>query len=140
MNFKTRVFAILWIAGMAGLLSFLLVDLSAFLANLPVAAEAKMPFSPLLVKLLSIIQTTILMSVAVFVGLALASSVGLSSPAAEAAAGKGNIASAFKPQSCAWKIILCRVKNVMWFSGNYCFTVSRAAGTLSAGLWWRMPG
>ena len=98
MNFKTKVFAILWIAGMAGLLSFLLVDLSALLANLPVTAGARMPFSPLLAKLLSIIQTTILLSVAVFVGVALASRVGLSSPAAEAAAGRGNIASALKPQ------------------------------------------
>jgi len=98
MNFKTRLFLILWIAGLAGVLSFLLVDLSALLANLPVTAGTGLPFSPLLLKLLSMIQTSILLSVAVFVGVALASRVGLSSPAAEAAAGKGNIASALTPQ------------------------------------------
>jgi hypothetical protein len=98
MNFKTRLFLILWIAGFAGVLSFLLVDLSALLANLPVTTGTSMPFSPWLLKLLSIIQTSILLSVAVFVGVALASRVGLSSPAAEAAAGRGNIASALKPQ------------------------------------------
>jgi hypothetical protein len=98
MNFKTRLFLILWIAGFAGVLSFFLVDLSALLANLPVTTGTSMPFSPLLLKLLSTIQTSILLSVAVFVGVALAARVGLSSPAAEAAAGRGNIMSALKPQ------------------------------------------
>ena len=83
---------------MAGVLSFWLVDLSALLANLPVTMGTSMPFSPWLLKLLSTIQTSVLLSVAVFVGVALASRVGLSSPAAEAAAGRGNIASALKPQ------------------------------------------
>ena len=98
MTFKTRLFVILWIAGFAGILSFFLVNLSALLANLPVTTGTSMPFSPLLLKLLSTIQTSILLSVAIFVGVALASKVGLSSPAAEAAAGRGNIASALKPQ------------------------------------------
>jgi hypothetical protein len=97
-NFKTRLFLILWIAGFAGVLSFFLVDLSALLANLPVTEGTSLPFSPFVLKLLSTIQTSILLSVAVFVGVALASRVGLSSPAAEAAAGRGNIASALKPQ------------------------------------------
>ena len=98
MNFKTRQFLILWIAGISGVLSFLLVDISALLAHLPVAAEAKMPFSPLMLKLISLIQPAVLLSIAVFVGVALASRVGLFSPAAEAAADKGNVASALKPQ------------------------------------------
>ena len=98
MNLKTRLFAILWIEGMAGVLSFLLVDLSALLANLPATANETLPFSPLVLKLLSISQTTVILSIAVFVGVALASRVGLFSPAAEAAADKGNIASALKPQ------------------------------------------
>lgn len=98
MNFKTRLFLILWIAGLAGVLSFLLVDLSALLKNLPVTAGTPTPFSPLALKLLSIVQTSVLLSVAVFVGVGLASRVGLSSPAAEAVAGRRNIASALKPQ------------------------------------------
>src|SRR5215471_16794655 len=98
MKFKTRLFAILWIAGMAGVLSFLLVDLSALLANLPGAAGASMPFPPFVLKLLSIIQTTVLLSIAVLVGVALAHRVGLSSPAAEAFADRRTLVAALKPQ------------------------------------------
>ena len=98
MKFKRRLFAILWVAGMAGALSFLLVNLSALLANLPDAAGASTPFPPLVLKLLSIIQTTVLLSIAVLVGVALAHRVGLSSPAAEALAGGGNLVAALKPQ------------------------------------------
>jgi len=98
MKFKTRLFAILWIAGMAGVLSFLLVDLSALLANLPGAAGAGMPFPPFVLKLLSTIQTTVLLSIAVLIGVALAHRVGLSSPAAEALAGGENLVAALKPQ------------------------------------------
>ena len=57
-----------------------------------------MPLSPLLIKLLGIIQPAVLMSIAVFVGVRLASRVGLFSPAADAAADGGNVAAAFKPQ------------------------------------------
>lgn len=98
MTFKTRLFVILWIAGFAGVLTLLLIDLSALLAILPVTAKASMPVSSLLMKFLSLIQPTVLMSVAVFGGVRLASRVGLFSPAAEAAADRGNVASAFKPQ------------------------------------------
>jgi hypothetical protein len=98
MKFKTRLFVILWLAGVVGVLSFLLVDLSALLANLPVAADAPIPFPPLVLKLLSVIQTSVIVSVAVIVGVALADKVGLSSPAAEAAAGRGNVWAALKPQ------------------------------------------
>jgi len=98
MKFKTRLFAVLWIAGMAGVLSFLLVDLSALLANLPDVAGAGLPFPPFVLKLLSTIQTTVLLSIAVLIGVALAHRVGLSSPAAEALAGGGNLVAALKPQ------------------------------------------
>ena len=98
MKFKTRLFVILWLAGMAGVLSFLLVDLSALLANLPVTAQTEMPFPLFVAKLLSIIQTTVLLSIAVLLGVALAQRVGLSSPVAEAFAGRGNLLAAFKPQ------------------------------------------
>src|ERR1044072_10005020 len=72
MNFKTRLFAILWIAGTVGVLSFLLVDLAALLANLPGAAGAGLPFPPFVLKLLSTIQTTVILSIAVLLGVALA--------------------------------------------------------------------
>lgn len=97
-KFKPRLFVILWIAGMTGVLSFLLVDLSALLSNLPAEALADSPFSPFVLKLISTLQTSVLLSIAVVVGIALADKVGLSSPAAEALARKGNPLAALKPQ------------------------------------------
>jgi hypothetical protein len=98
MSAKTKLFAILWIAGWLGVLSVLLLDLPAVMAALPVTAGKPMPFPPLLVKLLSIIQSTILLSLAVLLGRELAPKVGLSSPVAEAAAKGGAFSSVLKPQ------------------------------------------
>jgi hypothetical protein len=83
---------------MAGVLSVLLIDLSAVLANLPATAGLEMPFHPLLIKLLSVVQTAILLSIAIFIGIQLARHVGLSAPAAEALARGNSFISALKPQ------------------------------------------
>jgi hypothetical protein len=85
MKYRTKLFLLLWAAGMSGVLSFLLLDLSALIAALPAAAGTTMPFPMIVVKLLSLIQPTILLSLAVLAGVALTPKVGLSSPAAEAA-------------------------------------------------------
>ena len=98
MTLRLRLFVVLLIAGFAGILSFLFVDLSAFLAVLPVTETARMPFSLLSLKLLSLIQPTVLLSVAVFVGISLAQKVGLSTPAFEAWARRDNFIAALKPQ------------------------------------------
>lgn len=98
MTARTKLFAILWLAGMTGVLSFLLIDLSAVLANLPATARVEMPFHPLIVKLLSILQTAILLSIAIFIGVRLAPLVGLSAPASEALARGNSFISALKPQ------------------------------------------
>src|SRR5215207_4939238 len=98
MRFKTRVFITLWLAGLSGVLSFLLVDLDALIKILPIPAGTEIPtFTPAL-KLLSLIQPAVILAVAVLVGSVLASKVGLSSPVAEAAAGGGDSVAAFKPQ------------------------------------------
>ena len=98
MRFKTRLFVILWLAGLAGVLSLLLLDVNALIKILPIPAGTEVPtFTPAL-KLLSLIQPAVLLAVAVLVGVALASKVGLSSPVAEAAASGGDWVSAFKPQ------------------------------------------
>lgn len=97
MNFKARLFVILWVAGFTGVLSFLLVDLDALIAIFPIPAGTEIPPVPVL-KLLSLIQQAIILSVAVLVGVVLASKVGLSSPVAEAAASGGDWISALKPQ------------------------------------------
>lgn len=95
---RTKLFAILWLAGMAGVLSLLLIDLSAVLANLPATAGSEMPFHPLLIKLLTMVQSSILLSIAIFIGIQLAPLVGLSAPAAEALASGNSFISALKPQ------------------------------------------
>jgi Type II CAAX prenyl endopeptidase Rce1-like len=94
----TKLFAILWTAGMIGVLSFLLVDLSALFANLPSTGETEMPFPPMVVKILAVIQPSILVSLAVFAGTRLAPAIGLSAPAAEALAKGGSPGRALKPQ------------------------------------------
>ena len=98
MNFKTKLFIILWLTGMAGILSILLIDLEALIAILPLPAGTEIPLSTPLMKLFSILQPAVILSVAVWAGVVLASKVGLFSPAAEVLAGGGSLASAFKPQ------------------------------------------
>ena len=98
MRFKTRLFVILWLAGLAGVISFLLIDLNALIAILPIPAGTEMPLSIPAMKLVTVFQQAIILAVAVLVGVVLASKVGLSSPVAEAAASGGDSVSAFKPQ------------------------------------------
>ena len=98
MRFNTRLFVILWLAGLAGVLSFLLIDLNALIAILPIPPGTEMPLSIPAMKLVTVIQQAIILAVAVLVGVVLASKVGLSSPVAEAAASGGDSVSAFKPQ------------------------------------------
>jgi hypothetical protein len=98
MSFKTRLFFILLTTGLAGVFSFLLVDLSALVALLPVPAGAELPQITPVIKLLSLIQPAILLALAVLAGVALAQRVGLSSPAAEAAASGNPVWPVLKPQ------------------------------------------
>src|SRR5215213_3042167 len=98
MRFNTRLFVILWLAGLVGVISLLLLDLNDVIAILPIPAGTEIPtFTPTL-KLLSLVQPAVILAVAVLVGVVLASKVGLSSPVAEAAASGGDSVSAFKPQ------------------------------------------
>jgi Type II CAAX prenyl endopeptidase Rce1-like len=60
MNFKTRLFVILWAAGVVGVLSFLLVDLRALMAQFPVPAGTKIPPVTPALKLLSLVQPTVI--------------------------------------------------------------------------------
>ena len=98
MRFKTRLFVILLSAGLAGVLSFLLIDLTALVALLPVPARAEVPPITPAIKLLSLVQPALLLALAVLAGVALAPKVGLSSPAAEAAASGDPVGPALKPQ------------------------------------------
>jgi hypothetical protein len=98
MSFKTRLFFILLTAGLAGVFSFLMIDLSALVALLPVPAGAEIPQITPAIKLLSLIQSAILLALAVLAGVALAHRVGLSSPAAEAATTGSPVWPALKPQ------------------------------------------
>ena len=98
MDFRTRLFVILFLAGFAGVLSILLIDLSAVISILPLLDNSNVPPITPLIKILSLIQPSILLALAVLIGVALASKIGLSSPVAEAAASGGNIGAALKSQ------------------------------------------
>ena len=99
MNFgvRTRLFLVLFLAGMAGVVSFLLVDLAALVALFPDLAGSQPVITPA-IKLLSVVQPTVLLVVAVVVGVVLAPKVGLSAPVAEAVAMRRLVAPAFRPQ------------------------------------------
>jgi membrane protease YdiL (CAAX protease family) len=99
MGYKTRLFWYLWLAGMLGVLSFLLVDLSALIAALPKppGEQVELP-PPWLLKIVSPIQPAVILTIAVLAGTWLAERVGLHSPAAEAAARGNGIVEKLKPQ------------------------------------------
>lgn len=98
MNDRVKLFLILLSVGLTGVFSLLLVDMAALIAVLPIPAGTQIPPITLGLKILSLIQPSIILFVAVLVGVALASKVGLNSPIAEAAARGTNLASALKLQ------------------------------------------
>lgn len=73
MSFKRRLFALLWLLGFLGILSLL---------ALPLPVEVSAPIA--VIKGLTLVQPTILLSLAVLTGVQLAPRVGLSAPMAEA--------------------------------------------------------
>jgi hypothetical protein len=83
---------------MLGVLSFLTVDLEAVVALLPGASMAELPFSPFVMKLVSLIQPSVLLAIAVAVGVAFSHRVGLHSPVAEAAARGEPVMVRLRPQ------------------------------------------
>ena len=98
MSLQKKMFLILWLAGMSGILSFLLVDLSKLIDLFPLPPEVEKPTVTILLKFGSLLQPTVLLAIAVLIGTALARRVGLSSPVAEALASGGDAIQAFRPQ------------------------------------------
>lgn len=98
MSFKKRLFLVIFSLGFAGVISFLLIDLSALVALLPVQDGTQVTTITPAIKLLSLLQSTVLVVVATLIGVLLASKVGLSSPAAEALAAGEPVAPALRPQ------------------------------------------
>ena len=95
---KTRLFLILFLLGFTGVASLLLIDISAIVALLP--ATIDVPTITPSLKLLSLVQPTLILIVAVLIGVALAPRVGLSAPAAEALADGdgGDVFTSLRPQ------------------------------------------
>ena len=98
LNVKTRLFLILFVAGMAGVISFFFVDLSALVALAPVSPGTEVPVITPAIKILSLIQPTVLLGVAVLIGVALAPRVGLSAPVAESFAASTPVFGALRAQ------------------------------------------
>ena len=95
---KTRLFWILFLSGMAGVASFLLVDLSALVSLFPVPAGSQVPTITPAIKILSVIQPGVLVLAAVLIGIALSARVGLSAPVAECLATGRRWIPALRPQ------------------------------------------
>jgi len=82
--------------GLTGVVSILLIDLSALVPLLPVTTD--IPTITPALKLLSLVQPTLLLTVAVVVGIVLAPRVGLSAPALEALNAGGNVLKSLRSQ------------------------------------------
>ena len=99
MSTKKRLFLILWLAGFAGVLSFLLIDLKHLIEIVPLPPGSDVPQMDLgLLKVISLIQPTVILSLAVLIGVGLSSKVGLSAPLAECIASRESWFASFKPQ------------------------------------------
>lgn len=93
---KTRLFWILFLSGMAGVVSILLIDLSKLIALLPAGLEV--PTITPLIKIVSLIQPAVILLVAVLIGITLSPRVGLSAPFAECVAAGGKCFPVLRPQ------------------------------------------
>ena len=99
MTEKKRLFLILWTAGTVGVLSFVLVDVEALIALVPVPEEQRRAMPPwFVIKLASVVQPAVLTTAAVLLGLWLAPKVGLHAPAAEALAERRSFWDELRPQ------------------------------------------
>jgi hypothetical protein len=86
-----KLFVILWLTGMAGIISL-------WWMNLPIPEGEKLQLPLWGIKLISLIQPTLLLSVSVLIGVALAHKVGLSAPLAEAVSNGASVSLAIQPQ------------------------------------------
>ena len=96
MSVKSRLFLILFLAAEVGVLSILLIDLQAVVSLVPVR-NVNPTITPF-IKVVSLIQPTLLVALAVFLGVKLAAKVGLSAPVAEALAANRDAMTTLKPQ------------------------------------------
>ena len=90
-SMQIKLFGILWLTGMAGVVSLLGI-------NLPIPEEIKLQFPVWAIKLLILIQPTLLLTISVSIGVFLASKVRLSAPLAEAISSGNALDRAIKPQ------------------------------------------
>jgi hypothetical protein len=98
MSIRTRLFLILSLAGIAGVVSLLLIDLTSLIALIPDLGGSEIPTITLSFSLLSLVQPIIILELAVLAGVVLAHKVRLSAPVAEALASRSDALSALKPQ------------------------------------------
>lgn len=86
-----KLFTVLWLTGMSGVISLLWM-------NVPTPENTKLYLPAWGIKLVSLIQPTVLLSIAVLVGVLLGHQVGLSAPLAEAVTHGTSIRLAIQPQ------------------------------------------
>jgi len=98
MSYSGKLFAILFGLGMIGVLSVLLIDFNAVAALAPRPPNSEILKITPAIKIVSLIQPTLILAVAVVVGIRLAGKVGLSAPVAHAWASGDGLLTVLKPQ------------------------------------------
>jgi len=81
---------LLWSAGFAGIFSLLLIDFEALIALVPFPPEVEPPVMTPFLKVLSLVQPAVFLTLAVIAGAFTASKVGLRAPVCEALASGGS--------------------------------------------------
>lgn len=128
---KKRLFLILWAAGMAGVLSLLLIDLEALIAMVPVPEEQRRAMPPqFVIKLASVVQPGLLTTIAVLVGMWLAPKVGLHAPAFEALADRRGFRDQLRPQVVPG--IIAGISSGIMIAGSWTFARQFMSAELAA--------
>jgi len=96
MTYRTRLFGIVFLAGFIGVLSTLLIDLNALIRVLPVTTGTALPMPAWVIKIVGLIQPTIILAASAWVGVSLAEKVSLSAPALEALARRDSFIEALR--------------------------------------------
>lgn len=98
MPVRTKLSLILFLAGFSGIASLVFIDVAALAQSLPVTAGAPLPMPPWVIKIVSLIQPSIVVAAAVAIGMSLAPRVKLAAPVAEAWARGENVMAALRRQ------------------------------------------
>ena len=98
MSAKRKLGLLLWGAGLLGVIAMVGLVFPRLIETLPEMLDEPLPLPPRVLIVLSLVQSSVLLALAVWAGVALSPAVGLRAPAFEAAVMRQSIVSALRPQ------------------------------------------